>query len=59
MSGYVKRAVQVVTIPTDLPLPDLDLARPRHEPEESLYSVAERSGLDGALRRLVTALMGK
>ncbi|MGH2747800.1 MAG: 5'-3' exonuclease [Actinomycetota bacterium] len=56
---YVKRAAQVVTIPTDLPLPDVDLARPRHEPDESLYAVAERSGLDGALHRLVKALTGK
>lgn len=56
---YVKRAVQVVTIPIDLPLPDIDLARPRREPEASLYAVAERSGLDGALRRLVKALAGK
>ena len=56
---YVKRAVQVVTIPTDLPLPDVDLARPRHEPDASLYAVAERTGLDGALRRLVKALTRK
>lgn len=56
---YVKRAVKVVTIPTDLTLPDTDLARPRHEPDPSLYALAERSGLDGALRRLVAALVGK
>jgi 5'-3' exonuclease len=55
---YVKRAVQVVTIPTDLPLPDVDLARPRGEPDASLYAMAERAGLDGALRRLVKALAG-
>jgi 5'-3' exonuclease len=56
---YVTRAVKVVTIPTDLPLPHVDLTRPRHEPDELLYGVAERSGLDGALRRLVRALAGK
>jgi 5'-3' exonuclease len=56
---YVKRAVQVVTIPTDLPLPDVDLARPTVEPEASLHALAERWGLEGALRRLITALTGK
>jgi 5'-3' exonuclease len=56
---YVKRAAQVVTIPTDLPLPDADLTRPRSEPDASLYAVAESSGLDGALRRLVGALKGE
>ena len=54
--NYVKRAVQVVTIPTDLPIPDVDLARPRQEPDTSLHKVAERSGLGGALKRLVAAL---
>ncbi|MGH2754873.1 MAG: 5'-3' exonuclease [Actinomycetota bacterium] len=53
---YVKRAVQVVTIPTDLPLPDLDLTRPRREPDPSVYALADRSGLGGAVRRLVAAL---
>jgi 5'-3' exonuclease len=56
---YVKRAVQVVTIPTDLPLPDVDLARPTVEPEAALHALAERWGLEGALRRLVSALTGK
>jgi 5'-3' exonuclease len=53
---YVKRAVEVVTIPTDLPLPDVDLTRPRGEPDAAVYETAERSGLGGALRRLVAAL---
>lgn len=55
---YVKRAVQVVTIPTDLPIPNVDLTRPRQEPDPAVYEVAERAGLDGALRRLVAALTG-
>ena len=55
---YVKRAVQVVTIPTDLPIPKVDLTRPRREPDPSLYEVADASGLGGALRRLVSALTG-
>jgi 5'-3' exonuclease len=56
---YVKRAIKVVTIPTDLPLPEVDLARPRHEPDASVYEVAKRSGLLGATRRLVAALTGQ
>lgn len=55
---YVKRAAKVVAIPTDLPIPDVDLTRPRGEPDPSLNAVAEQSGLDGALRRLVGALNG-
>lgn len=56
---YVKRAARVATIPTDLPLPEVDLARPRSEPDASLYEVAKQAGLEGALRRLVEAMMGK
>lgn len=55
---YVKRAVKVVTIPTDLPIPDVDLTRPRGEPDASLYAVAAAAGLEGALRRLVEASSG-
>jgi 5'-3' exonuclease len=55
---YVRRAQQVVTIPTDLPLPDIDLARPRKPPDAGLHTVAERAGLDGALGRLVSAITG-
>ena len=53
---YVERAVKVVTIPTDLPVGEIDLARPRGEPDEAVYPLAERFGLLGAARRLVTAL---
>ena len=53
---YVERAVKVVTIPTDLPLGRIDLTRPRGEPDEAVYPLAERFGLLGAVRRLVTAL---
>jgi 5'-3' exonuclease len=55
---YVKRAEKVVTIPTDLPIPVVDLTRPRGEPDPSLYETAEDAGLGGALRRLVEALNG-
>lgn len=53
---YVERAVKVVTIPTDLPIPEVDLTRPRREPDATVFSLAERYGLAGALRRLVAAL---
>lgn len=55
---YVTRAVKVVTIPTDLPLPIVDIRRPRKEPTQSLYALADQAGLGGALRRLVAALTG-
>jgi len=53
---YVERAVKVVTIPTDLPIPEVDLTRPRREPDATVVSLAERYGLGGALRRLLAAL---
>lgn len=53
---YIKRAVQVVTIPTDLPIPPVDLTRPRTGPDAAAYSLAERFGLENSLHRLVTAL---
>jgi 5'-3' exonuclease len=53
---YIKAAVQVVTIPTDLPLPDVDLERPRREPNAAVYPLAERWALDNAVRRLAAAL---
>ncbi|MGH2732939.1 MAG: 5'-3' exonuclease [Actinomycetota bacterium] len=53
---YIDRAVQVVTLPSDLPLPELDLTRPRGEPQAGAREAAERYGLTGALRRLVAAL---
>lgn len=53
---YVERAVKVVTIPTDLPIPDVDLTRPRGEPDAAVSSLAERYALGGAFRRLGSAL---
>jgi 5'-3' exonuclease len=53
---YVKAAVQVVTIPTDLPLPDVDLTRSREDPDPAVYPLAEQWSLGGAVRRLVAAL---
>lgn len=53
---YVERAVKVVTIPSDLPIPEVDLTRPREEPDASVSSLAERNALGGAFKRLVSAL---
>ena len=53
---YVKAAVQVVTIPTDLALPEVDLTRPRVDPDPSVYPLAEKWSLGNAVRRLVAAL---
>ncbi len=53
---YVERAEKIVTIPTDLPIPEVDLTRPRGEPDPSVSSLAERNALGGAFKRLVSAL---
>jgi 5'-3' exonuclease len=55
---YVERAQRVVAIPTDLPLPDLDLTRPRAEPPPPVLDLARRHALDGAVTRLIAALSG-
>ena len=54
--AYIERALQVVTIPLDLPLPEIDLTAPRGDPDEALDAVAQRYGLAGAARRLVASL---
>jgi 5'-3' exonuclease len=53
---YVERAVRVVTIPTDLPLPDVGLERPWPELDAGLEQLARDHGLLGPVRRLVEAL---
>ncbi|MFN2489310.1 MAG: 5'-3' exonuclease H3TH domain-containing protein [Actinomycetota bacterium] len=53
---YIKRALQVVTIPTDLPLPQVDLRRPLGDPEEAAYPFAQRLGLSNAVTRLIASL---
>jgi 5'-3' exonuclease len=55
---YVERAVQVVTIPRDLPIPAVDLTRPRGELADEVKEKADAHGLGNALSRLVTALKG-
>lgn len=53
---YVERAERVVTIATDVPLPEVDLTRPRPAPDDALLASATELGLAGAVRRLVAAL---
>ena len=55
---YVERAFKVVTIPTDLPIPEVDISRPRQEPEAHIFELAEQYALGGQLGRLVGALTG-
>jgi 5'-3' exonuclease len=55
---YVRRARQVVAIPRDLPLPDVDLERPRRPPIPEVTALAEALALDGALGPLAAALAG-
>lgn len=53
---YIDRAVQVVTIPTDLPIPQVDLTRPRGHPSEAVRELAERNGIGNAVLSLTSAL---
>lgn len=53
---YIERAVQVVTIATDLPLPEEDLTRPRNGPDEAIHALARGFGLANAVEGLITSL---
>jgi 5'-3' exonuclease len=55
---YVDRARRVVAIPRDLPLPDIDLDRPRKPPILEVTALAEALALDGAVGRLAACLAG-
>lgn len=55
---YLDRAVKVVLIPTDLPIPKVDLTRPRAVPGGAIFQFAEKHALLGATKRLVAALTG-
>jgi 5'-3' exonuclease len=55
---YVEKALQVVTIPLDLPIPDVDITRSRPEMTAELEKLAEQHALLNPVRRLVTALAG-
>ena len=53
---YVERARQVVAIPRDLPLPDLDLTRPDGKALPEAAALAAGLNLSNAFDRLVAAL---
>ena len=55
---YIDRARRVVAIPRDLPLPDLDLDRPRKPPIPEVTALADALGLAGAVTRLADGLAG-
>jgi 5'-3' exonuclease len=55
---YVEKARQVVAIPRDLPVLDIDLARPTDPIPAEVWSRAEDHNLTGALERLGSALSG-
>jgi hypothetical protein len=56
---YLDRAARVVLITGDAPVPEVDLTRPRGDPIPGLEEVAERFGLLGPVKRLVSALRGE
>ena len=55
-ADYVRRAAQVVTIATDLPLEPVDTTRPRDLPRAEIVAAAERFGLQGPIAALLDAL---
>jgi 5'-3' exonuclease len=55
---YVDRARKVVAIPRDLPLPDIDLDRPRRPAIPEVTALADALALTGAVGRLSAALEG-
>ncbi len=55
-ADYVRRAVRVTTIATDLPLEPLDLSRPRDLPRAEIAAAAEHFGLEGPVTALLDAL---
>ena len=56
---YIDRARRVATIPLDLPIPDVDLTRPRRAPTDALRELGERHGISGPLERLAAAIEGR
>ncbi|MDQ3982989.1 MAG: flap endonuclease [Actinomycetota bacterium] len=55
-ADYVRRAAQVVTIATDLPIGPVDLSRPRALPRDEIVAAAKRFGLRGPITALLDAL---
>jgi 5'-3' exonuclease len=56
---YIERARRVCTIPLDLPIPDVDLTRPRHAPADALRELGKQHGISGPLERLAAAIEGR
>ena len=56
---YVEAAVTVCTISRDLAIPQIDLTLPTEVDEDTVMSGAERLGLQGPCRALITALTGR
>ncbi|HVF53319.1 MAG TPA: 5'-3' exonuclease [Actinomycetota bacterium] len=54
--GYLERAVQVVTIPTDLPLAPVDVTAPRPPFEAAVTETAVAAGLSDPVQALLAAL---
>jgi 5'-3' exonuclease len=55
-ADYVRRAVEVVTIATEIELEPVDLARPRDLPRDEIIAAAEQVGLRGPITSLLDAL---
>ncbi|HYO61514.1 MAG TPA: 5'-3' exonuclease [Actinomycetota bacterium] len=55
-ADYVRRAAQVASIVTDLPIEPVDLTRPRDLPRDAIVAGAERFGLRGPIEALLDAL---
>ncbi|MEA2453708.1 MAG: hypothetical protein QOG04_2418 [Actinomycetota bacterium] len=53
---YVRRAVEVVTIQTDLPIPEVDLRLPDEVDQDTAMAGAKRLGLTGPVTALLEAL---
>jgi 5'-3' exonuclease len=53
---YIARAERVVRIASDAPVGEADLRLPLHAPDPKLEALGKKSGLGGAIGRLVAAL---
>jgi len=54
---YVRRALEVTTIVTDVPLPESELARPVDLPTDEILIAADRLGIRGPVSDLLAALL--
>ena len=56
---YVKRARRVVAIAQELPIPDVDISRPRELPDREIRAAARLFALENPIRALLAALTGE